>query len=349
MLWRVIEGKVVPASEELGISQIVWSPMAQGVLSGKYLPGRPVPEGSRATDPHSGADFIKSFLQDDILTAVQRLKTIAEQAGLSMPQLAIAWVLQNPNVAAALVGASRPEQLAETVKASGVKLDADTLAAIDAALGDTVNRDAEHDLLGVAEVPPGLTPDTRRPPFLGTAAFSLSRGRSVARRSAEGDVDLDLGGERSRSSRSASRSTDAGTFAGDGCLEQRRRRPWPHPGSRSRAPRCSVAWALRTAETSRTMPGSVVAEHLDLEQPIVGGIRIRRPGEHGESQQPLSLEPAQRGTQLRRPVFGDGHLDNAARTCRRAPPASCSPSCRRARPRHRRRRPRGQDGLHPRR
>ncbi|MDF2509181.1 MAG: aldo/keto reductase, partial [Microbacterium sp.] len=144
MLWRVIEGKVVPASEELGISQIVWSPMAQGVLSGKYLPGQPVPEGSRATDPHSGADFIKSFLQDDILTAVQRLKPIAEQAGLSMPQLAIAWVLQNPNVAAALVGASRPEQLAETVKASGVKLDADTLAAIDTALGDTVNRDAEH-------------------------------------------------------------------------------------------------------------------------------------------------------------------------------------------------------------
>ena len=143
MLHRVIEGKVVPASEELGISQIVWSPMAQGVLSGKYLPGQPVPEGSRATDPHSGSEFIKSFLQDDILTAVQKLKPIAEEAGLSMPQLAIAWVLQNPNVAAALVGASRPEQLAETVKASGVTLDADTLAAIDAALGDTVNRDAE--------------------------------------------------------------------------------------------------------------------------------------------------------------------------------------------------------------
>lgn len=144
MLWRVIEGKVVPASEELGISQIVWSPMAQGVLSGKYLPGQPVPEGSRATDQNSGAGFIKSFLQDDILTAVQRLKPIAEQAGLSMPQLAIAWVLQNPNVAAALVGASRPEQLADTVKASGVKLDADTMTAIDEALGDTVNRDAEH-------------------------------------------------------------------------------------------------------------------------------------------------------------------------------------------------------------
>src|SRR6478736_245027 len=143
MLWRVIEGKVVPASEELGISQIVWSPMAQGVLSGKYLPGQPVPEGSRATDDKSGARFIQGFLRDDVLEAVQRLKPVAEQAGLSMPQLAIAWVLQNKNVASALVGASRPEQLAETVKASGVVLDADTLAAIDTALGDVVFSDPE--------------------------------------------------------------------------------------------------------------------------------------------------------------------------------------------------------------
>ncbi len=143
MLHRVIEGKVVPASEELGISQIVWSPMAQGVLSGKYLPGQPVPEGSRATDPHSGAHFIQRFLQDDILTAVQRLKPIAAQAGLTMPQLAIAWVLQNKNVAAALVGASRPEQLADTVKASGVVLDADTLAAINDALAGVVNDDPQ--------------------------------------------------------------------------------------------------------------------------------------------------------------------------------------------------------------
>jgi aryl-alcohol dehydrogenase-like predicted oxidoreductase len=142
-LWRVIEGKVVPASEELGISQIVWSPMAQGVLSGKYLPGQPVPEGSRATDDKSGARFIQSFLRDDVLEAVQRLKPVAEEAGLSLPQLAIAWVLQNKNVASALVGASRPEQLAETVKASGVVLDADTLAAIDTALGDVVFSDAE--------------------------------------------------------------------------------------------------------------------------------------------------------------------------------------------------------------
>jgi aryl-alcohol dehydrogenase-like predicted oxidoreductase len=141
MLHRVIEGKVVPASEELGISQIVWSPMAQGVLSGKYLPGQPVPEGSRATDEKSGASFIQRFLNDDVLTAVQRLKPLAEQAGLTMPQLAIAWVLQNPNVAAALVGASRPEQLADTVKASGVKLEADLLTAIDEALAGVVNDD----------------------------------------------------------------------------------------------------------------------------------------------------------------------------------------------------------------
>ena len=143
MLWRVVEERVIPTSQELGISQIVWSPMAQGVLTGKYLPGQPAPAGSRATDPHSGARFIADFLRDDLLVAVQRLRPIAEEAGLTMPQLAIAWVLQNPGVASALVGASRPEQLADTVRASGVTLDADTLAAIDRALGDAVYRDAE--------------------------------------------------------------------------------------------------------------------------------------------------------------------------------------------------------------
>lgn len=143
MLWRVIEGKVVPTSEELGISQVVFSPMAQGVLSGKYLPGQALPEGSRATDEKSGANFIKSFLRNEVLEAVQRLKPVADQAGLTMPQLAIAWVLQNKNVAAALVGASRPEQLADTVKASGVTLDADTMAAIDTALAGAVFDDPE--------------------------------------------------------------------------------------------------------------------------------------------------------------------------------------------------------------
>ncbi len=143
-LWRVIEGKVVPTSEELGISQIVWSPMAQGVLSGKYLPGQPVPDGSRATDEKSGANFISRFMKDDVLTAVQSLKPIAEQAGLTLPQLAIAWVLQNPNVAAALVGASRPEQLEDSVKASGVVLDAEVLSAIDSALAPVAVTDVEQ-------------------------------------------------------------------------------------------------------------------------------------------------------------------------------------------------------------
>ncbi len=140
-LWRVIEADVVPTSQELGISQIVWSPMAQGVLSGKYLPGQPAPAGSRATDEKSGAGFISRLLRDEVLEAVQKLRPVAEQAGLTMPQLAIAWVLQNPNVSAALVGASRPEQLDDSVKASGVVLDADTMAAIDAALAPVVETD----------------------------------------------------------------------------------------------------------------------------------------------------------------------------------------------------------------
>ncbi len=141
MLYRVIDGVVVPTSRELGISQIVWSPVAMGVLTGKYLPGQPVPDGSRATDA-TGGFFIKRFLEDDVLTAVQKLRPIAEQAGLTMAQLAIAWVLQNDNVAAALVGASRPQQLKDNVKAAGVRLDADTMAAIDAALAGAVVDDA---------------------------------------------------------------------------------------------------------------------------------------------------------------------------------------------------------------
>ena len=141
MLWRVIEAEVVPACVEMGIGQIVWSPMAQGVLTGKYLPGQPPPQGSRATDEKSGANFIKRFLGDETLTAVQRLRPLADAAGLTMAQLSLAWVLQNPNVSIAIVGASRPEQLADNVKASGVRLDADLLKAIDDALGDVPERD----------------------------------------------------------------------------------------------------------------------------------------------------------------------------------------------------------------
>jgi aryl-alcohol dehydrogenase-like predicted oxidoreductase len=141
MLWRVIEAEVVPTCEELGIGQIVWSPMAQGVLSGKYQPGQPPPAGTRATDEKSGANFIARFMTDEVLTRVQRLRPLAEQAGLSMAQLAIAWVLQNPNVSSAIVGASRPEQVHDNVKAAGVKLDADLLKAIDEIVEPITERD----------------------------------------------------------------------------------------------------------------------------------------------------------------------------------------------------------------
>ena len=142
MLWRVIEPEVVPTCRELGISQIVWSPVAQGVLTGKYLPGQPAPAGSRGTDDKGGANMIQRFLgQDEVLRRVQGLRPIADELGLTMAQLAVAWVLQNDNVAAALIGASRPEQIAENVKASGVEIPAELLARIDEVLGDVVVRD----------------------------------------------------------------------------------------------------------------------------------------------------------------------------------------------------------------
>ena len=141
MLWRVIEGEVVPTCRELGLSQVVWSPIAQGVLTGKYLPGQPAPAGSRATDEKGGKRTISRFLDDTLLERVQRLKPIASDLGLSMAQLAVAWVLANDNVACAIVGASRPEQVADNAAASGVGLDAEVLAAIDAALGDVVISD----------------------------------------------------------------------------------------------------------------------------------------------------------------------------------------------------------------
>ncbi len=140
MLWRVIEAQVVPASVKAGMGQIVWSPIAQGVLTGKYLPGRPPPQGSRATDP-SGSRFIAGFLTDEVLTRVQRLEPIARESGLSMAQLAVAWVLQNRSVSAAIVGASRPEQVRDNARASGVKLDAAVMRRIDEALGDVIVRD----------------------------------------------------------------------------------------------------------------------------------------------------------------------------------------------------------------
>ena len=141
MLWRVIEADVIPASEELGLSQIVWSPMAQGVLSGKYHPGKPAPEGSRATDSKGGSKMIERWMSNEVLTGVQQLKPIAEEAGLTLAQLSIAWVLQNKNVASAIMGASRPEQIEKNVAAAGVKLDAGIMEKIDAAIGSLAERD----------------------------------------------------------------------------------------------------------------------------------------------------------------------------------------------------------------
>jgi aryl-alcohol dehydrogenase-like predicted oxidoreductase len=142
MLWRVIEGEVVPASREVGVGQIVWSPIAQGVLTGKYLPGQPPPAGSRATDEKSGANFISRFLDNQtVLERVQLLKPIADELELTMAQLAVAWVLQNDNVSAAIIGASRPEQVHDNAKASGVVIPADAMKRIDEALGDVVVSD----------------------------------------------------------------------------------------------------------------------------------------------------------------------------------------------------------------
>jgi aryl-alcohol dehydrogenase-like predicted oxidoreductase len=140
-LWRVIEAEVVPASIELGIGQVVFSPIAQGVLTGKYEAGKEPPAGSRATDEKAGANFIARLMKDDTLAAVQRLRPLAEQAALTMPQLAVAWVLQNSNVSAAIIGASRPEQVRDNVKASGVRLEADLMKAVDDILEPVAERD----------------------------------------------------------------------------------------------------------------------------------------------------------------------------------------------------------------
>ncbi len=141
MLWRVIEGEVVPASRELGVSQIVWSPIAQGVLTGKYQPGQAPPEGSRATDEKGGAQMISRFLRDEVLEAVQRLRPIADDLGVELAQLAVAWVLAHDNVAGAIVGASRPEQVTSNAAAAGLTLEADVLARIDEVLGDLPETD----------------------------------------------------------------------------------------------------------------------------------------------------------------------------------------------------------------
>ena len=146
MLWRVIESQVVPLSEKEGIGQIVWSTIAQGVLTGKYLPGKKAPAGSRATDKKGGANMISGFMKDEILTKVQKLIPIAAKVDLSPAQLAIAWVLQNPNVSSAIVGATKPSQVKENVKAAGVKLDTETMRAIDKALGNLPEKDPAQNI-----------------------------------------------------------------------------------------------------------------------------------------------------------------------------------------------------------
>ncbi len=145
-LWRVIEEEVVPLSRKEGIGQIVWSPIAQGVLTGKYKPGAKPPAGSRATDKKSGAGMISRWMRDEVLEAVQKLKPVADSVGLSMSQFAIAWVLQNDNVSSAIMGATKPSQVKENVKASGVKLDASVMKAIDSALGTLPERDPKQNI-----------------------------------------------------------------------------------------------------------------------------------------------------------------------------------------------------------
>jgi aryl-alcohol dehydrogenase-like predicted oxidoreductase len=137
MLWRGPERDVIPASRELGISQIVWSPLGQGVLTGKYKPGEAPPEGTRATSQTMGG-FMDRALDQQLLERVQQLRPLAEGLGLSMAQLALAWVLREDNVASAIIGASRPEQVEDNAGASGVELDPTTLARIDEILGDSV-------------------------------------------------------------------------------------------------------------------------------------------------------------------------------------------------------------------
>jgi aryl-alcohol dehydrogenase-like predicted oxidoreductase len=139
MLWRSPEAEVIPLCEREQISQIVWSPLAQGVLTGKYLPGEPPPADSRAAS-ESMSGFIDRLVAPPVLQAVQRLKPIAESEGIPMAQLALAWVLRLPNVASAIVGASRPQQVHDNASASGIVLSAETLAAVDTALGDVVVR-----------------------------------------------------------------------------------------------------------------------------------------------------------------------------------------------------------------
>ncbi len=166
MLWRVIESEVLPLCQAEGIGQIVWSPIAQGVLTGKYQPGAAGLPGTRSTDER-GSHFIQDYLTDDILRRVQQLRPVADQAGLTLAQLAVAWTLQNPGVSAAIVGATRPEQVTENAAAAGVRLDAEVMRRIDETLGPVVERDparrqARRAVPDHADGKPAEPPLTRR-------------------------------------------------------------------------------------------------------------------------------------------------------------------------------------------
>jgi len=130
---------VIPLCEREGIGQVVFSPLAQGVLAGRYRPGQPPPADSRAASDNGG-DFVRRVLRDDVLQGVEKLRPIAADLHLSLSQLALAWILRQPNVSAAIIGASRPEQIDDNVGAAGVKLDEATLQAIDDAIGAVAQR-----------------------------------------------------------------------------------------------------------------------------------------------------------------------------------------------------------------
>jgi aryl-alcohol dehydrogenase-like predicted oxidoreductase len=140
MVWRVIEAEVGPLCEREGVGQMVWSPLAQGLLTGKYRAGEPLPTGSRAGGP-ARSQFAAGALAEDVLRRVSELTPLADELGITMPQLALAWVLRNPNVSCAIVGASRPEQIAETAAASGIELADEVVKRIDDILGPIVERD----------------------------------------------------------------------------------------------------------------------------------------------------------------------------------------------------------------
>jgi aryl-alcohol dehydrogenase-like predicted oxidoreductase len=137
MVWRGPERDVIPYCRDHGISQIVWSPLYQGILTGKYKPGQPPPAGSRATDDKQNY-FMDAAENQELLERVQQLKSVADDLGISLPQLSLAWILREPNIASAIIGASKPQQVEENAKASGIELDAATLARIDEILGDSV-------------------------------------------------------------------------------------------------------------------------------------------------------------------------------------------------------------------